>query len=103
MLVFRITITPEHGRHAGAARRPPLGPRDQPPCAATGSPPPTTTGSRMMNVEPAPGALSTAMSPPIRRQNSRERARPRPVPPYLAAIPASAWLKRSEEHTSELQ
>ncbi len=46
-----------------------------------------------MNVEPLPGSLSTVMSPPIIWQNRRVIARPRPVPPYLRVVEASAWVK----------
>jgi len=46
----------------------------------------------MVKVEPSPGALSTVISPPIIRQNSRESANPSPVPPNLRDVPASAWL-----------
>src|SRR3712207_797808 len=51
----------------------------------------TAAGSRMVNVLPAPGVLTTETSPPIMRQNSRVRARPKPVPPYRAWVSTSAW------------
>ena len=43
------------------------------------SPPP---GSRTSKVDPAPGTLSTAISPPQRRTKLWDRKRPRPVPPF---------------------
>ena len=43
-----------------------------------------------MKVEPSPGLLSTVISPPIMRQKCRLMARPRPVPPYLRVVEASA-------------
>ena len=46
---------------------------------------------------PAPGSLSTVMSPPIIWQNCRLIARPRPVPPYLRVVEASAWVKASKQ------
>ena len=39
-------------------------------------------GSRISNVDPAPGSLSTAISPPQRRTKLWDRKRPRPVPPF---------------------
>jgi hypothetical protein len=50
----------------------------------------TTAGRRMVKVDLSPGALRTAMSPPISRQNSRLSASPTLVPPYLACVSASA-------------
>ena len=44
-----------------------------------------------MKVEPLPGLLSTVMSPPIIWQKRLLIARPRPVPPYLRVVEASAW------------
>ena len=38
-------------------------------------------GSVMVKVEPLPGSLSTATSPPSMRQKCRVMARPSPVPP----------------------
>mmetsp|Transcript_21123 Transcript_21123/g.82004 ORF Transcript_21123/g.82004 Transcript_21123/m.82004 type:complete len:293 (+) Transcript_21123:254-1132(+) len=44
-------------------------------------------------LEPCPGpALSTHMRPPISSASSLLIARPRPVPPYLRVVEASAWL-----------
>ncbi len=53
-----------------------------------------------MKVEPRPTSLATLMSPPIRRQKRREMASPRPVPPYLLAVEASAWLNASNSRSS---
>src|SRR5437879_613180 len=47
----------------------------------------------MVNVEPRPGVLWTVMSPPIKRQKRRLIASPRPVPPYLRVVEASACAK----------
>ena len=44
-----------------------------------------------MKVEPSPGLLSTVMSPPIIWQKRLLIASPRPVPPYLRVVEASAW------------
>ena len=41
----------------------------------------TSAGSRIVNVLPRPGSLTTVMSPPIIRQSRRESASPNPVPP----------------------
>ena len=46
-----------------------------------------------MKVEPRPGSLVTVMSPPIIWQKRRLIASPRPVPPYLRVVEASAWTK----------
>ena len=51
----------------------------------------TILGSRIVKVEPWPGALSTVMSPPIIWQKRLLIARPRPVPPYLLAVAEEAW------------
>ena len=53
--------------------------------------------SSNQNVEPAPGVLSTPIRPPISSTSCLEIARPRPVPPYLRVVEASAWRERSEE------
>src|SRR5439155_26333627 len=53
-------------------------------------------GSHNVKVLPAPVALSTEMSPPCSWARRRAIARLRPVPPR-------SRLRRSEEHTSELQ
>src|ERR1700736_6355182 len=53
--------------------------------------PPTIRGSRIVNVEPRPGSLSTVMSPPIIWQNRRLITSPSPVPPYLLAVVEEAW------------
>ena len=54
----------------------------------------------MVKVLPWPGSLSTVMSPPIIRQNRRLMARPRPVPPNLRVVEASAWVKASKSLAS---
>jgi hypothetical protein len=36
------------------------------------------------------------MSPPISRHNLRLIARPKPVPPYVLVVDASAWLECSK-------
>ena len=43
----------------------------------------TSRGSVTVKVVPTPGSLATVMSPPIKWQNFRLIARPRPVPPNL--------------------
>ncbi|OQA08481.1 MAG: hypothetical protein BWY66_00963 [bacterium ADurb.Bin374] len=43
-------------------------------------------------VDPLPGWLSTQMRPCIISTRCREMARPRPEPPYLRVVEASAWL-----------
>ena len=45
------------------------------------------------NVLPTPGALSTPIVPPIISTSRLLMVRPRPVPPYLRVVEASAWLK----------
>src|SRR6516164_1114598 len=50
----------------------------------------TIPGSRIVKVEPRPGWLSTVMSPPIIWQKRLLIASPRPVPPYLRVVDASA-------------
>ena len=50
----------------------------------------TILGSRIAKVDPRPGWLSTVMSPPIIWQKRLLIARPRPVPPYLRVVDASA-------------
>src|SRR5262245_22469652 len=49
-------------------------------------------GSRTVNTEPLPISLVTVTSPPIMRASLRVMARPRPVPPKLCAVEASAWV-----------
>src|SRR6202048_1050246 len=51
----------------------------------------TIRGSRIVKVEPRPGSLATVMSPPIIWQKRLLIASPRPVPPYLRVVDASAW------------
>lgn len=46
-------------------------------------------------VLPTPGSLSTPISPPMRVVRRRQMASPRPVPPYLRVVEASAWEKGS--------
>ena len=60
----------------------------------------TVAGRRMVKVEPAPGWLSTATSPPSRWQKWRVRARPRPVPPYRRVVDASACVNASNRRPS---
>ena len=50
-------------------------------------------GSETMNTEPLPSSVSTETSPPIIWQKRRLITRPRPVPPYLREVEASAWVK----------
>src|SRR6516162_5589816 len=52
--------------------------------------PSTILGSRIVKVEPRPGSLSTVISPPIIWQKRLLIASPRPVPPYLQVVEASA-------------
>src|SRR5262249_14814746 len=47
-------------------------------------------GNRIVNVDPRPTSLSTVISPPIISQNRLLIASPRPVPPYLRVVDASA-------------
>ena len=54
----------------------------------------------MVKVLPRPASLSTVTSPPIIRQSRRLSARPRPVPPYLRVVAASAWEKASKSRAS---
>ena len=49
-------------------------------------------GSGTVKVLPTPDALSTAMSPPMRRHSRRLMASPSPVPPYLRVVELSAWV-----------
>jgi len=51
----------------------------------------TILGRWIVKVEPRPGSLSTVMSPPIIWQKRLVIASPRPVPPYLQVVDASAW------------
>ena len=53
----------------------------------------TRAGNRMVNVEPTPGVLSTAMSPPMASQKWRVIASPRPVPPTRRVGDGSIWEK----------
>jgi hypothetical protein len=43
-----------------------------------------------------PGVLRSWISPPSRFASSRLMANPRPVPPYLRLVPASACWKASK-------
>ncbi len=47
-------------------------------------------------VLPWPTSLSTQMRPPIIWTSCEQIARPRPVPPYLRVVEASAWAKASK-------
>ena len=49
-----------------------------------------------MNVLPCPWTLASLISPPSSTASSRLMARPRPVPPYLREVPASACWKASK-------
>ena len=49
-----------------------------------------------MNVLPWPGVLTSLISPPSSVASSRLIARPRPVPPYLRLVPASACWNASK-------
>ena len=49
-----------------------------------------------MNVLPTPGVLRSWISPPSRFASSRLMARPRPVPPYLRLVLASACWNASK-------
>ena len=53
----------------------------------------TTIGKVTVKVEPFPGSLVTAMSPPMSWQNLWLMARPRPVPPYFLLVELSACSK----------
>ena len=58
----------------------------------------TCTGIQTVKVEPLPDSLAAVTSPPMRRANWREMARPSPVPPNFAVVDASAcekvWKRR---------
>ena len=71
---------------------PPLADAEAPLLAGASS---TRDGRLTVNVLPWPSSLATVRSPPIIRQNLRLMARPRPVPPYLRVVEASAWPKAS--------
>ena len=62
----------------------------------SGRPDRASAGRRIVKVEPCPGSLATVMSPPIMRQKRRLIASPRPVPPYLRVVEASAWVNSSK-------
>ena len=49
-----------------------------------------------MKVLPTPGVLRSWISPPSRLASSRLMARPRPVPPYLRLVLASACWNASK-------
>jgi hypothetical protein len=48
-----------------------------------------------VNVLPAPGSLSSTISPPSSWTRLRLMERPRPVPPYWREVVPSAWAKAS--------
>ena len=52
-------------------------------------------GRKSVKVEPMPGVLRKVSSPPSSCASSRLMARPRPVPPYLRLVEASACWKAS--------
>ena len=54
------------------------------------------SGRYSVKVLPLPGALRRWISPPSRLASSRLMARPRPVPPYLRLVPASACWNASK-------
>ena len=54
------------------------------------------TGRYSVNVLPTPGIDESLISPPSRLASSRLIARPRPVPPYLRDVPASACWNASK-------
>ena len=54
------------------------------------------SGRYSVNVLPLPGTLLRRISPPSRCASSRLIASPRPVPPYLRAVPASACWNASK-------
>ena len=94
----RVVVDHQHGadarRHAA-----------RPGARATGSSTvaATSAGSRTVKVVPWPGSLSTVTSPPIIRQKRRLIARPRPVPPYLRVVDASAWVNASNSRAELLR
>jgi hypothetical protein len=47
-------------------------------------------------VLPSPSVLDKRISPPSNAASSREMASPRPVPPYLRLVPASACWNASK-------
>ena len=51
------------------------------------------SGASNQNVDPAPGALSKPIDPPIMSTSRLQMARPRPVPPNLRVVAPSAWVK----------
>ena len=54
------------------------------------------SGRYSVNVLPWPGTLTSRISPPSSVASSRLIARPRPVPPYLRLVPASACWNASK-------
>ena len=54
------------------------------------------SGTVNQKVLPAPGSLSTPISPPIAATSWREMASPSPVPPYLRVVEESACEKVSK-------
>ena len=54
------------------------------------------SGRYSVNVLPCPGVLTSRISPPSSVASSRLMARPRPVPPYLRLVPASACWNASK-------
>src|SRR5690242_12610876 len=53
-------------------------------------------GSVSVNVDPAPSTLSTVMSPPMTRANSRLIASPNPTPSLGRVSEGSIWTKGSK-------
>ncbi len=52
------------------------------------------------NTDPPPGADSAVSSPPIMSARRRQIDRPRPVPPCVRAVEASAWANGSKTAAS---
>ena len=90
----RVIIDHQHGRAASRRRRPIA-------AVPVGRSRPRSVGWRLdfrrqrdgEGANLCPARWCTVMSPPISWQNLRLMARPRPVPPYLRVVEASAWLK----------
>ena len=85
------------GWSSAARMRRPSPASSRPATSAGTSAPPTSglspirgRGRSAMNTVPSPGALETVISPPKAWTSSRQMDRPRPVPPYLRVVEASA-------------
>ena len=53
----------------------------------------SAAGNRTVKVDPCPSSLTTSMSPPSMWQRRLVMANPRPVPPKVRVVEASAWEK----------